>query len=320
MQRRSQPAPPPTQGSVRRARAAARSGAAADDEADADDTGNRSGPYCWPGMAGNVRVCRSPPARTARRRPPITASLTRTAPPPGRPGAHQGTAYFAIPTAFMTLPERGRRCRPSICSNVGAGSPQTMPKPRPFMKSLNSCDVDLLEQPARASRDVVGQALGSGDAAPGATFQSRPAASLRVGMSGKAGRARSPITARRDLAGLDQSRASTTEQVTMSTPPRPVPAGRARRPARDPRRGVGSMPASFSMPASARCQMPPCPVPEALCLPGLALTASRTSLAVFQGDRRGPAGRPGRHYTARSACSPYLSSVSPASASCRSRR
>ena len=39
----------------------------------------------------------------------------------------------------------------------------------------------------------------------------------------------------------------------------------------------GSMPCCFSRPAIARCQMPPCPVPEAFILPGFALIAESSS-------------------------------------------
>ena len=38
------------------------------------------------------------------------------------------------------------------------------------------------------------------------------------------------------------------------------------------------------MPAIARCQMPPWPVPEALSLPGFALIASTSSFAVLYGE------------------------------------
>ena len=34
----------------------------------------------------------------------------------------------------------------------------------------------------------------------------------------------------------------------------------------------------------AKCQMPPCPVPEALNLPGLALMAANNSLTVLYGE------------------------------------
>ena len=77
-------------------------------------------------------------------------------------------------------------------------------------------------------------------------------------------------------------RASGIEQGTMSTPP----ATMSCRPGAAPLEGTqgaaaGSTFRSFSMPASARCQMPPWPVPEALCLPGLALIASTRSLTVL---------------------------------------
>ena len=42
---------------------------------------------------------------------------------------------------------------------------------------------------------------------------------------------------------------------------------------------AGSIFMSRSMPAIARCQMPPCPVPDALNLPGFALIAATSSLA-----------------------------------------
>ncbi len=76
------------------------------------------------------------------------------------------------------------------------------------------------------------------------------------------------------------ARASGTEQVTMSTPPaaRSCMAGAA------PFEGTqrtwsAARPMAPSQPASARCQMPPWPVPEALNCPGReALIASARAL------------------------------------------
>ena len=44
------------------------------------------------------------------------------------------------------------------------------------------------------------------------------------------------------------------------------------------------IPAAFSIPARAMSQLPPRPVPEALALPGLAFTQSRSCLAVFHSE------------------------------------
>src|SRR2546425_2957237 len=70
-------------------------------------------------------------------------------------------------------------------------------------------------------------------------------------------------------------RASGIEQGTTSTPP----ATRSCSPGAAPFEGthgsaVGSTPWSLSSPAIARCQMPPCPVPEAFIFPGVALIAA----------------------------------------------
>ena len=84
------------------------------------------------------------------------------------------------------------------------------------------------------------------------------------------------------IAKASFRRASTTEQVTKSTPPATMSCS----PEAAPLEGTqgtadASIPAESSMPARARCQMPPWPVPEPLSLPGLFLTASSTSWAVL---------------------------------------
>jgi hypothetical protein len=89
----------------------------------------------------------------------------------------------------------------------------------------------------------------------------------------------------RTLPASISERASGSEHGTNSTPP----ATRSCRPGAAPLDGThgtvaGSTLASRSQPASARCQMPPCPVPEALNLPGLALMAASASAMVLYGE------------------------------------
>ena len=88
------------------------------------------------------------------------------------------------------------------------------------------------------------------------------------------------IARARTLPASIMARASGIEQGTTSTPP----ATMSCKPGAAPFDGTqgtvaGLTPSDCSMPASARCQMPPWPVPEALNLFGLALMASTTSLS-----------------------------------------
>ena len=114
--------------------------------------------------------------------------------------------------------------------------------------------------------------------------QVEPVASFSVGTFGNSAARSVAITAsERTLPASIRLRASGSEQGTNSTPP----AARSCRPGAAPLLGTqgtlaGSIFRSLSMPASARCQMPPWPVPEALNLPGgAALIAVSTSAMVL---------------------------------------
>src|ERR1700716_4449714 len=114
-----------------------------------------------------------------------------------------------------------------------------------------------------------------------------PIASFSVGTSGKAGLRFSDISARlRALPASMIARPSGTEQVVRSRPPaaRSCIAGAAPFDGTQPTWLAGS-PIAFIQPTSARCQIPPWPVPEAFILPGgAALIASASSLTVLYGD------------------------------------
>src|ERR1044071_4627737 len=113
-----------------------------------------------------------------------------------------------------------------------------------------------------------------------------PIASFSVGTSGNSLVRVGDITARqRALPASIIARASGTEQVVMSRPlaARSCIAGAA------PFDGthatwLAGRPIACIQPTSARCQMPPWPVPDALNLPGgAALMASARSLTVLYG-------------------------------------
>ena len=132
-----------------------------------------------------------------------------------------------------------------------------------------------------SSRATTGAGMPLGAAMPrqAPVAQSDPVASFSVGTLGNRAAREPAITlSERTLPASMSERASGNEQGTNSTPP----ATRSCRPGAAPLEGTqgtlaGSTLASLSQPASARCQMPPCPVPEALNLPGLAFTAVSTS-------------------------------------------
>src|SRR4051812_14686590 len=117
------------------------------------------------------------------------------------------------------------------------------------------------------------------------SFQSLPVAAFNVGTFGYSAAGASLITARLlTLPASINERASGNEHGTTSTPP----ATRSCSPGAAPFDGThgaaaGSTLRSFSMPAIARCQMPPWPVPDALNLPGFALIAATRSFAVLYG-------------------------------------
>ena len=101
---------------------------------------------------------------------------------------------------------------------------------------------------------------------------------------------------RRRLVGEDRERAAPCRRRSARAPRgsstarcrrrrRRGPAVRARRRSTAPTAPrSGSILRSLSRPAIASCQMPPCPVPDAFSLPGLALIASSTSLTVLYGE------------------------------------
>ena len=125
----------------------------------------------------------------------------------------------------------------------------------------------------------LGRPLGAAMPRHAPVAQLDPVASFSVGTFGNSAARRSSITASdRTLPASMRERASGSEHGTNSTPP----AARSCSPGAAPLDGTqgtlaGSIFASLNMPASARCQMPPWPVPEALNLPGLAFTAANTS-------------------------------------------
>src|ERR1041384_7038402 len=114
-----------------------------------------------------------------------------------------------------------------------------------------------------------------------------PIASFSVGTSGNALlRAGAMIASARPVPASSVARASGVEEVQRSSPPaaRSCIAGAA------PFDGTqatwfAGRPIAFIQPTSARCQMPPWPVPEALNLPGgAALIASASSFTVLYGE------------------------------------
>src|SRR5438445_11775885 len=112
-----------------------------------------------------------------------------------------------------------------------------------------------------------------------------PVAAFSVGTLGYRAAGWQAITARLlTLPASISERASGSEQGTISTPP----ATRSCRPGAAPLDGThgtlaGSTFRSCSMPATARCQIPPWPVPDALNLPGLAFIAATSSLTFLYG-------------------------------------
>src|SRR5882757_3956176 len=114
-----------------------------------------------------------------------------------------------------------------------------------------------------------------------------PIASLRVATSGNEGlRAGAMTASARALPASMIARASGIEHVQRSRPPaaRSCIAGAAPFEGTQPTWLAGS-PIAFIQPTSARCQIPPWPVPEAFILPGgAALMASASSLTVLYGD------------------------------------
>src|SRR3989442_2843964 len=126
-----------------------------------------------------------------------------------------------------------------------------------------------------------------GVAGPGhaAVVQLLPVACLIVGSVGySAGALSSKMASARTLPASINERASGMEHGTISTPP----ATRSCKPGAAPFDGTqgtlaGSTFRSCSMPAIARCQIPPCPVPDALNLPGLAFTAATRPLPILYG-------------------------------------
>src|SRR6185437_2302387 len=89
----------------------------------------------------------------------------------------------------------------------------------------------------------------------------------------------------RTLPASISERASGIEHGTICTPP----AIRSCNPGAAPLDGThgtafGSILRLDSRPAMASCQMPPCPVPDAFNLPGLALIAASTSLTDLYGE------------------------------------
>src|ERR1700710_525 len=114
-----------------------------------------------------------------------------------------------------------------------------------------------------------------------------PIASFRVATLGNDGwRAAAMMASARALPASMMARASGIEQVQRSSPPaaRSCIAGAAPFEGTQPTWLAGS-PIAFIQPTSARCQMPPWPVPDAFILPGgAAFMASASSLTVLYGD------------------------------------
>src|SRR5438105_9135503 len=159
-----------------------------------------------------------------------------------------------------------------------------------------------------------GRPFGSAKPRHAAAFQSLPVACLTVGRFGySAGGLSAKIASDFTLPASISERASGIEHGTMSTPP----ATRSCKPGAAPLDGThgaaaGSIFRSCSNPAIARCQIPPWPVPEALYLPGLAFTASTTSLTDFHGASARTWNPAGSALTSPSgAYDPGVSSVSP---------
>src|SRR4029453_18452464 len=123
-----------------------------------------------------------------------------------------------------------------------------------------------------------------------ATVQLLPVAAFRVGTLGKSADGASAITARLlTLPASMRERASGSDTGAICTPP----ATRSCSPGAAPLDGThgtlaGSTFRSCSMPASARCQIPPCPVPDAFILPGLALMAATNSVIDLYGESAAP--------------------------------
>ena len=185
----------------------------------------------------------------------------------------------AVITAFMSAsPLAMKRANSSPL-------PQITPKPRWPMNSLNSLlSQTFFSEASSFTRTSFGRPLGAAMPRHAPVAQPDPVASLRVGTAGKRSARLASITAsERTLPASISERASGSEHGTNSTPP----ATRSCRPGAAPCEGThgtaaGSTFRSASMPASARCQMPPWPVPEALNLPGgAALIAAITSFMVL---------------------------------------
>src|SRR5262249_51643487 len=122
------------------------------------------------------------------------------------------------------------------------------------------------------SRASGGIPFGAATPRHAAIVQLLPVATLSVGTFGYSAAGESAMIARLlTLRASTSDRAAGSEQGTISPPP----ATRSCNPGAAPFDGThgaaaGSTLRSCSMPAIARCQMPPCPVPEALNLPGFA--------------------------------------------------
>src|SRR3982751_978432 len=110
--------------------------------------------------------------------------------------------------------------------------------------------------------------------------------SFRVGTLAKAGlRSLAMMASERALPASTSARDSGSEQVTRSSPlaarsciagPAPLDGTQAR--------WFDLRPMACNQPTRARCQMPPCPVPDALNLPaGDALIASARALTFWYG-------------------------------------
>ena len=108
-------------------------------------------------------------------------------------------------------------------------------------------------------------------------------ASSVVGTSGKFGARLGEKKARlRIRPALISASASGIEHATKSTPPAARSVSAVAAPVDGTQRiEVGGTPSACIRPASATCQLPPCPVPEAATLFGFALMCANNSLTFL---------------------------------------
>src|SRR5215468_10725351 len=149
-----------------------------------------------------------------------------------------------------------------------------MSKPRRVMNSRNSSlSQTFLIAVSYCAAISAGRPFGAAKPRHTPLFHLWPVASSVVGTSGKFGaRFGEKNTRLRTRPALISASASGIEHETKSTPPAARSVSAVAAPVDGTQRiELGETPSACISPASATCQLPPCPVPEAVSLFGFAL-------------------------------------------------